>query len=84
MPVDITGGQVGAMSTLAFFEEIDRLVGRNHLFKRTLLLCKAWAKNEAGILESGNGYMSSYCLRAIVAYIFNAFHEQISTPLQAM
>lgn len=38
--VDITINQIGAILTLTFLEEADRLIGVNHLFKRSLLLIK--------------------------------------------
>lgn len=77
--IDISGNQVGALATLGLFEEIDRLVGRDHLFKRTVLLVKTWAENEARIVGSHHGYLSSYCLRTLVLYIFNAYHTRIQT-----
>lgn len=38
--VDIGANQVGDMSTVALLEETDQLLGKNHLFKRSLLLIK--------------------------------------------
>ena len=38
--VDITVNQIGALLTLTFLEEADRLIGCDHLFKRSLLLVK--------------------------------------------
>ena len=38
--VDLTINQAGAISAAAFIEECDRLVGRDHLLKRSLLLIK--------------------------------------------
>lgn len=38
--VDITINQPGAVSAAVFIEECDRLLGRDHLFKRSLLLVK--------------------------------------------
>ena len=84
IPVDISGNQTGALATLALFEEVDKLIGRDHLFKRTILLIKAWAQQEATIVDSGNGLLSSYCLRSFVLFIFNAYHLHIHTPLQGL
>jgi hypothetical protein len=70
---------VNALQTLALFEEVDRLIGKNHLFKRTILLVKAWAGNEAHILGSHHGLLSSYCVRAFLLLIFNAFYAKITT-----
>ena len=38
--VAISANQVGAVSTVSLLESLDRWVGRNHLFKRSLLLIK--------------------------------------------
>ena len=38
--VDITVNQIGAILTLTFLEEADRLIGGDHLFKKSLLLIK--------------------------------------------
>jgi hypothetical protein len=39
---------------LSFFEEFDRLIGRDHLFKRSLLLIRAWwhYEVELGVFSS--------------------------------
>jgi len=82
--VDISGNQGGALAVLGLFEEVDRLVGRNHLFKRTLLLCRTWFQHEAGLMGTQNGLMSTFCLRTIILFIFNAFHTRIRTPLDGL
>lgn len=40
--VDIGANQVGDIATVALLEETDQLLGKNHLFKRSLLLIKVW------------------------------------------
>ena len=41
--VSIHGNAVSSLAALALFEKMDCLLGRRHLFKRTILLVKAWA-----------------------------------------
>ena len=82
--VDISGNQTGALSTLALFEEVDQLVGRAHLFKRTILLATTWFKNEMMASGSHAGFLSSYCIRTFVLFIFNRHHADILTPLQGL
>ncbi len=79
--VDITANQSGALASVGLFENVDRMLGAGHLFKRTLILVRAWAQHDAAIpmINSRDGLMSSYCLRSIVLFIFNAFHAQIRT-----
>ena len=38
--VDVTVNQLGAMATLTFLEKADKIVGHDHLFKKSLLLIK--------------------------------------------
>ena len=38
--VDITVNQIGSLITITFLEEVDRYIGYNHLFKRSLILIK--------------------------------------------
>eukprot|EP00605_Chrysophyceae_sp_TOSAG23-4_P002963 GSChrysophyteH1.ASY1.ANO1.3265.1 assembled CDS len=45
--VDITINQAGALKTVVFIEECDTFIGKNHLFKRSVLLVKAWAIHES-------------------------------------
>jgi len=40
MELDISANQSGGVSAACFFEEVDRLVGKDHLFKRSCILIK--------------------------------------------
>jgi hypothetical protein len=40
--VDISANKAGGIGALCFLEEVDRVCGRDHLFKRSVLLAKAW------------------------------------------
>ena len=82
--VDISGNQTGALSTLALFEEVDQLVGKDHLFKRTILLATTYFKNELIVSGSHAGFLSSYAIRTFVLFIFNRFHNDIHSPLQGL
>lgn len=51
--VDIGANEVGAIATVALLEETDQLLGKNHLFKRSLLLIKVnVAPDEMKLLRS--------------------------------
>lgn len=60
---------------------MDRLVGRGHLFKRSIILVKAWCYYESRILGAHRGLFSSYALETLVLYIFNVFHKRLHRPL---
>lgn len=40
--VDISVNKAGGIGALCFLEEVDRVIGKDHLFKRAILLIKAW------------------------------------------
>jgi hypothetical protein len=40
--VDVSANTGAALSTACFLEEVDRAIGRDHLFKRSVLIVKAW------------------------------------------
>lgn len=82
VPIDISANQVGGLATMCFLEECDRLIGKEHLFKRSVILAKAWCYYESRLLGSHHGLISTYALTALILFVFNMFHTQIQSPLQ--
>lgn len=41
----IAANEIDELCHLGFFEQIDRRIGRNHLFKRSLILIKTWLRS---------------------------------------
>ncbi|CAM6057079.1 unnamed protein product [Sphagnum tenellum] len=82
--VDISFNQIGGLCTLCFLEEVDRLVGQDHLFKRSVILIKAWCYYESRILGAHHGLISTYALETLVLYIFHVFHSSLRGPLQVL
>ncbi|KAF8656566.1 hypothetical protein HU200_060627 [Digitaria exilis] len=81
--VDVSFNQIGGVSTFCFLELVDRQVGKNHLFKRSIMLIKAWCYHESRILGAHHGLISTYALETLVLYIFNMFHKSLHGPLEA-
>lgn len=79
--IDMSFNQLGGLSTLCFLEQVDRLVGRNHLFKRSIILIKAWCYYESRILGAHHGLISTYALETLVLYIFHLYHSSLCGPL---
>ena len=61
--------------------QVDRLTGNNHLFKRSIILIKAWCYYESRILGAHHGLISTYALETLVLYIFHLFHTSLKGPL---
>ena len=84
--VSISGNRIDEISLVAFFERFDRNVGKRHLFKKTIILIKAWATYESRSFTGRNAMdiISGHVLAVMVAYIFDQHHSKLHTPLQAM
>ncbi|CAA7392929.1 unnamed protein product [Spirodela intermedia] len=82
--VDISFQQVGGLCTLCFLEKVDRIIGKNHLFKRSIILIKAWCYYESRILGAHHGLISTYALETLVLYIFHVFHPSLDGPLAVL
>lgn len=82
--VDVSFDQLGGLGTLCFLVEVDKLIGEDHLFKRSIILVKAWCYYESRILGAHCGLMSTYAVEALVLYIFDKFHASLRGPLQVL
>ena len=81
--IQIYANETAALASLAIFETVDRLIGKSHLFKRTILLLKSFATNNH-ILGYSAGLCSNLFLRTLVLFVFNVFHDRLSTPVEAI
>ncbi|KAL0419296.1 UNVERIFIED_CONTAM: hypothetical protein Sradi_1343100 [Sesamum radiatum] len=79
----ISGFCTGYVSKLSS-PNVDRLVGRNHLFKRSIILVKAWCYYESRILGAHHGLISTYALETLILYIFHLYHSSLSGPLAVL
>ncbi|KAJ1377106.1 hypothetical protein SESBI_49225 [Sesbania bispinosa] len=82
--VDISFNQLGGLSTFCFLEEVDDLISHNQLFKRSVILIKAWCFYESRILGSHHGLMSTYALEILVLYIFHVYNNKFAGPLEVL
>lgn len=64
------------------FFQISALISHDHLFKRSIILIKAWCYYESRILGSNHGLISTYALEILVLYIFNLYNNRFSGPLE--
>lgn len=62
-------------------QQVDHLIGKDNLFKRSIILIKAWCYYESRILGAHHGLISTYALETLVLYIFHVFHSSLDGPL---
>ncbi|XP_062094715.1 uncharacterized protein LOC133800703 [Humulus lupulus] len=82
--VDISFNQLGGLCTLCFLEQVDCLISKDHLFKRSIILIKAWCYYESRILGAHHGLISTYALETLVLYIFHLFNSSLNGPLAVL
>ncbi|KAF0686618.1 Aste57867_21590 [Aphanomyces stellatus] len=92
--IDFTANRFGALGALALLDEMDARVGQSHLFKRTLILVKAWAMYDScrfipghqrsNILGAVSGALSTFALNTMVMCLFNLYGKRIVHPLQGL
>ncbi|XP_020580139.1 uncharacterized protein LOC110024487 isoform X2 [Phalaenopsis equestris] len=82
--VDISFNQVGGLCTLCFLDEVDLLISRNHLFKKSIILIKAWCYYESRIIGAYFGLISTYALEILVLYIFHVFNGAFAGPFEVL
>ncbi|TNJ27808.1 hypothetical protein GMRT_12200 [Giardia muris] len=81
--VDISTAQPGSFVTTLLLERVDIVLGRAHLFKRSLLLVQAWCTYEAHVLGSHAQMLASYALRIMVLNLMINCRE-LQTPFQVL
>jgi len=66
----------------AFLEDFDRLFGKDHLFKRSLILIRAWWVYEANLSSSCGISDTAFCV--MILSVMNRFHAKIHHPFHAL
>lgn len=90
--VDISANQIGALYAQALVDRLDEYVDKLHLFKRSILLIKAWCKYESakhnsfegGIFGAREGRLSTWSIVIMIIWIFNKFGREITHPFQVL
>ncbi|XP_012091160.1 uncharacterized protein LOC105649191 isoform X1 [Jatropha curcas] len=84
IPVDISFNQMEGLCTLCFLEQIDWLIGKDHLLKHSIILIKSWCFYESRILGAYHGLIATYALEILVLCIINMFHSSLPGPLAVL
>lgn len=78
--VSVTLNHVAGIHTACVLEEFDHAMGRNHLFKKSLLLVRTWVDYGVKLTET----LPSRAVEVMVVFIANCFHSSIETPFDLL
>lgn len=86
LSVEIASNCRMELCLLSFFEEISALVGKNNLYKRSILLIRAWWVYETNnyIGSPIKHYLPDFAILVMITAIFNKYHDRIFYPMQAL
>jgi hypothetical protein len=86
IPFEVVANARVDLCMLAFFEEVNSLVGRDHLMKRSMLLIRSWWLYETGNIseKSPKEFLPDFAIWLMVTSIFNKYHNRITSPIQAL
>ncbi len=83
--VELVANDRSDICFMAFLEEMDKLVGKNHLFKKSLIMIRGWWIYETPSYTGSSikNYLTDEALCTLVCAIFNRYHHKIFFPIQA-
>lgn len=84
VPIDITLQQYSAYVSYNFLEMINQMLGKEGLFKRSIILIKSWCLYESHILGSQNGNLCSYAIEIMILYVLNNYYDECCAPLDVL
>ena len=61
--------------------QMAKLIDKNHLLKKSIILIKMWFTYEANLLGSYASCMATYGLYVLVLFIINNFYDELETPM---
>lgn len=65
-------------------DNVPALWRRPVLFKRAIILVKAWCYYQARVLGAHHSLLSTYALEVLVLYVITHCHERANTPLSVL
>lgn len=86
--VEVLASGRGDLVVIAFLQEFAVLVGKDHLFKRSLCLVKAWWRYETkayGVYPAElSQFLPDLVIAVMLVAVFNRYSSEINYPLQAL
>jgi DNA polymerase sigma len=81
VPIDITLQQYSPCIANSLLERVNQLIGKGGIFKRAIILTKAWCLYDSHVLGSQHGNLCSYSIEIMIMYILNNYYEECITAL---
>jgi len=81
VPIDITLQQYSSCIANSLLERVNQLMGKGGIFKRAIILTKAWCLYDSHVLGSQHGNLCSYSIEVMIMYILNNYYEECITAL---
>jgi len=72
------------MKSIVMLEKYANKIGQDDLFKRSLILLKAWLRYETDAFGARRGGLCTYALNIMVVHIFETFGEYCKHPLDVL
>jgi hypothetical protein len=69
---------------LRFLESANFVLNKDGLYKRSIVLIKAWCLYETRILGSHNASLCSYAIELMILYVLNNHFEEVQTPFDVL
>lgn len=84
--VEISANNRPELNMIAFMDEINYIVGRDSLFKRSVLLIRGWWQHETASYFNApvHQFLSEQSLCVMIVAVFNVHWQSILTPLHAL
>jgi len=82
--VDIYVNSLQKLCEAAFLEHCDGLFGKHHMFKKSLILLKAWWKYEANQGKNYCHLLNDMALSTLLLAVMNRYHFMLTSPLQVL
>ena len=92
IPLDISLNNFYGLFKMIFmnniFKQIEKkfnnqnTINKLAIFKRTILLIKAWCTEEGNLMGSNIGLMASYALESLIAHMFNLYSQEINNEIE--
>nr|XP_043638455.1 uncharacterized protein LOC122609475 [Erigeron canadensis] len=83
--IDLSSNQLMGMGATTFYEYANERFKKDHLFKRSVILLKAWCSyRKRPILGSSKGLLSTSALNVMIFYVINAFYDELTGPFSVL